>query len=447
MLPSRVMSLADRRGLRMVTLCALYVAQGIPWGFMATTLPAYLRSHGFDAAAALTFTSLPYTFKWAWGPLIDAVPLGRSGRYRPWIIVAQTLMALTVLAIVAVPDLAADIKLLAWLILIHTVFNGLQDVAVDALAVDLLDPAERGSANALMYACKYGGGIVGGYGMVNVVAAYGFRPALIAQTAILGAILMLPVLIKERGGPQPPATPVREVIRSLAQVLSIRSALVTAIVMLTAWIALGVVNANAYTLFLGELGWSYDDYVELTGGWGLAAGAAGALCGGVLARRLGRRFMIAISGVLLGAGWLVFAALEPYWGERWLGTGAGLYEAGALGLFSSSLFALGMDVSWPRIAGSQFTMYMALLNFSQVIGYQLPPLLNRELSFFGVYVAAGAFQIGALALLLLIDPAQPRRELDARSRQPPTWVGIVASVALVTFLLVLTAYVVRTRLG
>ena len=36
------MSLAERRWLRLFTLCALYVAQGIPWGFMATTLPAYL---------------------------------------------------------------------------------------------------------------------------------------------------------------------------------------------------------------------------------------------------------------------------------------------------------------------------------------------------------------------------------------------------------------------
>ena len=41
----RAVSLAERRWLRLFTLCVLYVAQGIPWGFMATTLPGYLTEH------------------------------------------------------------------------------------------------------------------------------------------------------------------------------------------------------------------------------------------------------------------------------------------------------------------------------------------------------------------------------------------------------------------
>ena len=61
------MSLADRKSLRLATLVVLYVAQGIPWGFMATTIPAYLASRGLDEGAvgvALATTTLPYTFKW-----------------------------------------------------------------------------------------------------------------------------------------------------------------------------------------------------------------------------------------------------------------------------------------------------------------------------------------------------------------------------------------------
>jgi len=101
-------SLAERRRLRLFTLCALYVAQGIPWGFMATTLPANLTKRGVDfgiVTAALSFTTLPYAFKWVWGPIIDsfALPLigTRFGRRRPWIVLAQGLMALTVIALIA----------------------------------------------------------------------------------------------------------------------------------------------------------------------------------------------------------------------------------------------------------------------------------------------------------------------------------------------------------
>ena len=39
------MSLVESRWQRTLMLCALYVAQGIPWGFMLITLPAYLAYH------------------------------------------------------------------------------------------------------------------------------------------------------------------------------------------------------------------------------------------------------------------------------------------------------------------------------------------------------------------------------------------------------------------
>ena len=75
------MSLAERRWLRLFTLCVLYVAQGIPWGFMATTLPAYLAKHGVkDIGAVMAMTTLPYSFKWIWGPIIDAFTIPRFGR-------------------------------------------------------------------------------------------------------------------------------------------------------------------------------------------------------------------------------------------------------------------------------------------------------------------------------------------------------------------------------
>src|SRR5262245_44314239 len=169
------MSLAERRWLRLFTLCVLYVAPGIPWGFMSTTLPAYLTSKGLDftfVTTTLSFTVLPYSFKWIWGPIIDTVTIPRLGRRRPWILFAQLMMALTVLAIVTF-DVSSQINLLAWMIFIHTVFNALQDVSVDALAVDILPEHERGHANGLMYGSKYAGGAIGGIVMASVTVRAG----------------------------------------------------------------------------------------------------------------------------------------------------------------------------------------------------------------------------------------------------------------------------------
>ena len=46
------MPLADSQPKRLTMLCAMYLAQGIPWGFMTIALISYLAQHGVSDAAA-----------------------------------------------------------------------------------------------------------------------------------------------------------------------------------------------------------------------------------------------------------------------------------------------------------------------------------------------------------------------------------------------------------
>ncbi len=50
------MALADSRLQRVVTLCILYFAQGVPYGFMTITMANYLSGEGLstDRVGALT---------------------------------------------------------------------------------------------------------------------------------------------------------------------------------------------------------------------------------------------------------------------------------------------------------------------------------------------------------------------------------------------------------
>ncbi len=433
-----------------MTLCLLYVSQGIPWGFMATTLPAYLKSRGVDAGfvgATLAFTTLPYSFKWVWGPVIDTLQLRRFGRYRPWIIFAQLMMAVTILILVAIPDLTAQIKLLAWMILIHTVFNSLQDVAVDALAVDQLADAERGRANGLMYASKYAGGALGGVGMASVIAATSLQTALLAQTAVLLAIMFVPLLVRERSTAPPPRLPLREIGRALGQAFSLRSALIAALLMLGATFATGVITATGVQLFVGELGWSYVEYTSITGGWGLAVGCTCAALTGFLTDRFGRRPIAVIASIGLAAGWIGFALAQDHWHDRTLIYALGLYEGACQAILSVALISLCMDLSWPRIAGSQFAAYMALSNFSTTLGYQFAERASSWWDFHGVYLAAAGFQLAITLLVWPIDPRQSRRELPPPAGTRVNWLGIGALLGLLGFLIVMTIYVTLQRLG
>jgi len=431
-------SLAERRSLRLFTLCALYIAQGIPWGFMATTLPAYLTSHGVsEIGDVLAMTTLPYAFKWIWGPIIDTVTIRRFGRRRPWILFAQGMMALTVLAMVTF-DVTREIGLLVQMIFVHTVFNSLQDVAVDALAVDLLPEDERGRANGLMYGSKYFGGAIGGAGLAWLVTHASLNTALVVQTAILVAIMMVPLLVRESSEPPPPREPLRAFGRALVQAFSLRSTLVTAVLMLASNLAIAILVVAGNQLFIGKLGWKVDEYTAIGGGWGLAVGGTFAAVTGYISDKLGRRRVAAVASIALAAGWTTFALVPGYWTEPWLVYALGFYAEACQAVWVVSLIALAMDVSWPRIAGSQFTSYMALSNFSTTFGYQLASTVLAYFTFSQVYLVAAALQLGACLLLLPIDPRETRRKLPLGEGRRVSWVAIAAIAVLLGFLITMT---------
>ncbi len=410
------MSLAERRWLRLFTLCVLYLAQGIPWGFMAITLPTYLAGHGLDAGAvgaALAMTTLPYSFKWVWGPLMDAFTIPSLGRRRPWILFAQGMMALTAGALILIPDLSASVDALAWVILIHTVFNSMQDVAVDALAVDLLEEHERGRANGLMYASKYAGGVIGAAGLATVIDHAGLRTAIVVQTVLLVAIMMVPLLVQERAGPPPVRPKLGEVVRSLARAFRLRSTILGAVLMLYANIAIGMMAAIATVLFIQNLGWTETEYAQITGGPGLALGLAGSVLGGFLADKVGHRRLAAIAAATLAVFWFGFAAAEAWWTHRTFIYALIMVEPLCQAMLTVSLFALCMDISWPKIAATQFTTYMALSNLSTTLGFKLAGYAQSWWTYRGIYVAAATIQIGVVALLPLIDPSETRRKLPA----------------------------------
>jgi PAT family beta-lactamase induction signal transducer AmpG len=455
-------SLAERRWLRLFTLCVLYLAQGMPWGFMAITLPTYLASRGLDASAtgaALAMTTLPYSFKWAWGPIIDAVTIPSLGRRRPWIILAQGMMAVTVAAMLLIPDLTANLDVLVWMIFAHTVFNALQDVAVDALAVDLLDDDERGRANGFMYASKYAGGILGAYGLGYVIDWFSFETALIVQASILLAIMMVPLLVRERSGPPAPRPAFGPLLRSIGTAFTLRSAVLVGFLMLSYQLAGGILTAIGPVLFVRthgwfltsfgpvlfvNAGWDAGEFRMMTGLFGLLSGLAGATVGGLIAEKVGSRRLAALGCAALATLWTVFGLCHGAWGNHLFVWTVALTEGFCIAVVTVSLFALCMAVSWPRIAAVQFTAYMALANFSTTLGFKLAGPAEDALEYWGIYLLAAALQLAVIAWLPLIDPGQTRRTLPLPDGTRPRRLGIAGGVGLlVIFVALLVVFVFR----
>jgi MFS transporter, PAT family, beta-lactamase induction signal transducer AmpG len=432
-------SLAERRWLRLLTLCAMYVAQGIPWGFMYTTLPAYLAKHGVkELGTVMAMAYLPYSFKWIWGPIIDTFTIRRFGRRRPWIVFAQGMMAVTVFAMVTF-DVSRDLQLLITMIFLHTVFNSLQDVSVDALAVDLLPESERGRANGLMYGSKYLGGAIGGFCMAYLITHASLRFALTVQTSILVAIMLLPLFVRERDGDAPPRESIKELGNALLQAFSLRSTLVAAVLMIGATFAAGMMNPVATELFVTKLHWEVDEYAAIGGFWALIVGGICAAITGYLTDKVGRKRVAAFASCGLALGWIASALLRSYWTEHWFVYCVGLYAEACLAIWSVALFAIAMDLSWPRVAGSQFTAYMALLNVGTTQGSLFSTKALAHFEYHGVYMLAAGIQLVVTLLLWPIDPTETRRKLPLPGGRPNN----IAIACVITMLAVLLYMTVR----
>ena len=190
---------------RVLTLCLLYFAQGLPYGFASVTFAAYLVANGVSVAElAILFAtvSLPWTFKWIWGPLVDSLYIERFGPRRQWIIFAQTGMALTLGSLLLVKDLNGQIDLVARILFIHNIFASLQDVATDALAVEVLEPDEVARVNGLMFAAKRVGIIFGGAVLGVLITKIGISGVIAAQLGMLAFIILVPLLMVEKPGVQ-----------------------------------------------------------------------------------------------------------------------------------------------------------------------------------------------------------------------------------------------------
>ena len=196
-------ALTESKMRRYVSLCVLYVAQGLPSGFANVAFVAFLVTNGIaieQIAILFATVYLPWTFKFIWGPVIDMIRFPQFGIRRPWILFAETGMIISLATLLFVPDLVASIELVTILLFIHNLFSSLQDVSVDALAVDILEPDEVATVNGLMFAAKRGGIIFGGAVLGMLVVPFGIKSAIMVQLPLLILIMMLPLFLRERPG-------------------------------------------------------------------------------------------------------------------------------------------------------------------------------------------------------------------------------------------------------
>lgn len=428
--------LASRKG-RLAAFFLLYVTEGLPLGFVVTAVATQLRRMGVgpaDIGALVAAFYLPWAFKWVAGPLVDVFRSQRFGHRRAWILATQSMMAATVLALAAVP-LPQALGLFTVLLLVHNAFGATQDVAIDALAVNRLAADERGLAAGLMFAGAQVGQALGGAGVLWVSGFIGFGwgyllvPAAIATVSLTVVWpLREPVAPRRAGGWRAASDEMRGFVeQAFRAFLGSRSSFVGVLYALLPNGAMGLSLALQTNLAV-ELGLGNDEVAALALVTTLT-GAGGMVAGGWVSDRLGRRRMLALFLVAMSlpVAWLAWQLhLHGYGLPRPPGSApvpelvrplwiAGVVYAGAMGLMYGPRTAVFMDITQPRVAATQFTAYMAMLNVAIAFAATWQGLVVEALGYAVTLAIDAAVGLLSIPLLALLRPVAGTAAVDGRA--------------------------------
>jgi MFS transporter, PAT family, beta-lactamase induction signal transducer AmpG len=179
-------------------LWTLYFVQGLPFGFQATALPVYLRSEGMSlpASGSPPRCRCRGRSRSSGRRSSTASVAGGSGARRSWILPLQMLLAATCAAAALVPPHEGLTPILV-LVLLMNLLAATLDIAVDGLAVDVLELAELGQGNVAQVVGYKVGMLTGGGLLVWASGTIGWEGLFLAMAALVGACFLVTLSWRE----------------------------------------------------------------------------------------------------------------------------------------------------------------------------------------------------------------------------------------------------------
>jgi MFS family permease len=378
------------RSYKITLLIALYVAQGLPFGFFTLALPVLVRQAGYSltAIAALNLLAAPWMLKFLWAPYLD-----HTGTRRRWLLIFQA-AAIVGALLLSQASLERNLTILVVAAFAFNIVAASQDIITDGLAVRLLDTRERGLANAIQVGAYRFGMILGGFVVLTIFARTDWQTTFLCMAAML-ALTMLPVLaLRESNEPSqaPKYTPAQLAAGWFKRLLR------PGMLAFAGVIFLYRLGDQMVTTLLGPF--LVDQHMDtatiatLKGGVGSATSLFGAVLGGWLAFSTRRRTAVLFSGVAQAASYTLYiAAALGFGGVKllWIAT---ICE-GVIGTMATvALFTLMMDASDPEHAGTDYTLFASLVVLMGLLGNLAGGRLADVMGY------ATAFSVGTIVALL-----------------------------------------------
>ena len=127
-------------------------ASGLPYMLVFSTLSAWRRDEGISLTEIGFFAwlVLTYSLKFLWATFVDrysVIGFRIFGKSRGWILFSQFMIFLSLIGMSLIDPLQ-NLKILALMAFFAAFFGSIQDIAIDALRIEIGDSKEQGNLAA-----------------------------------------------------------------------------------------------------------------------------------------------------------------------------------------------------------------------------------------------------------------------------------------------------------
>jgi PAT family beta-lactamase induction signal transducer AmpG len=410
----------------LLIITVLGFSSGLPLALSGFTLRMWLSTEHLSLGViGLTANiGLSYALKFLWAPVFDelAPPFGlnRLGRRRGWLLLAQTLLILTIAGL-GISNPAADVLPTLMIGAALAFFSASQDILIDAWRIETFAPRLQGTALA-GYVWGYRGALlISGAGVIAWSKTIGWHDAILAMA---GLALLGPLATLFTAEPRPAAHAIpagfaarfADAVRApLAEFLARRGAavIIAFIILFRLGEALaGVMLAPYYTY----LGFDLHAIALANGPISLAATLVGAALGGMLVVRIGVGRALLVTAVFQTAALLMYPALGlfPHHPRMLVLTSA--LEAYAEGFADAAFLTYLSGLCNKAYTATQYALLSSLAPLAlRTIG-GLSGFIAAATGFIPFFIITTFAALPAMALMLIILKYYP--PADTRPDKP-----------------------------
>jgi len=405
---------------RTAAVTLLSFSSGLPLGLVLIAIPDWMRSIGVDIRVVGLFalTQAPWTFKVFWAPLLERYSPPWLGRRRGWTALMQVALLVTTLGLAGVGQHPQALWVVGALALAVACASATQDIAIDAYAVEVLQPHEQGIAVGARTAVYRAAMYISGGLSITLAGQYSWP-----LVNLLLALLYIPLLWVTWRAPVPQAP--------AAVVPSLRAAIWEPLrevfqreraIEILAFVCLYKLADNlAGALlrpFLIDLGYSEFDRGVGLATIGLVTTLGGTFLGGLLTTLTGLGHALWIGGALQivsNLGYIFLADSAP---DRLLLTAAMAIENLTQGMGTGAFSVLLLRLTQKRFSATQYALFSSLFGLPRLWAGPLSGLLVSTMgwkAFFWCTILAG---IPGLLLLHRFAPLGKRELVLEKSSTP-----------------------------